>query len=166
MTQWKSYSTEEQIHRTGLIVERFCELERTVNELLFCFIGPYTDAEDLIRLHLLDNSILSFASKIKLLQVIDRLKGTSHINRDELHRLLAIRNAFAHNVVGRNIEVEYVPSGLADTYFYIESIKGNGALLRVKRDDAYGEFLALCDSAAVRLAALHAAVRGVVADGI
>lgn len=144
----RCYSQEEQIHRTGFVVERFSEIEGLINTVIFDFISPTTDAESFVGNHLLDNSVVSFASKAKLLLIIDREKNAKRIDREKLFRLLSIRNAFAHNNVGKKLELadEDPPVGaLRDIYFFIESIKSDGAIKRVKRDDAYAEFIHLCD---------------------
>lgn len=136
----KCYSDEEQIKRTGIVVEQFNEIENMVNTIIFDYITPTIDAEQFVKTYLLDNSILSFASKIKLLQVIARNIKAKAIDRNKLHRLMAIRNAFAHNQVAHRIDIEHVENELPDIYYYIESIKGNGEMERFKRDNVFAEF--------------------------
>ncbi|WP_257311274.1 hypothetical protein [Geothrix fuzhouensis] len=143
MTSSKSYSLEEQIQRTGVIVERFSEIEQLINTVIFNYIAPILDAEKFVKLNLLDNSVVSFGAKIKLLQVINKNINGDFINRDKFHRLLSIRNAFAHNNVGNNLEIEPSEENLSEIYFYIESMKGDGSIVRTRRDDAYTEFWAL-----------------------
>ena len=136
----KCFSHDEQILRTGIVIERFSELEKLVDKIIFDFISPTTDAEEFVSINLLHTSILSFASKVKLLQVINNRKNTLKINREKFHRLFSIRNAFAHNNVSGKIEVEFPENERVDLYFYLESMKGNGEISRVRRDEAYEEF--------------------------
>jgi hypothetical protein len=63
-----------------------------------------------------------------------------------------------------SMAVEIIWHGKADpmhgnAYFFIESMKGNGALQRARRDDAYAEFQQLLATMSVQLTSLLALVR-------
>lgn len=159
MASSKCYSEDEQIYRTGLVVERFCEIERLIDDVIFDFVGPSIDAEDFVRVNLLDKSVLPFSAKVKLLQVINRNKKALRVNREKFHRLLGIRNAFAHNSVSSNLEVDLPDGAPPEVYFAIESVKGDGAVQKIRRDDAFEEFMSLCEELRGHLTELLAVVR-------
>jgi hypothetical protein len=143
MTLPEFYSEEEEIHRTGIVVERFSEIEKLINTIIFDYVSPTTDAEDFVKINLLDNSVVSFGSKVKLLQVINRNLRVKLVNPDKYQRLLSLRNAFAHNNINQNLEIESNETKMADIYFFIESMKGDGTMRRLRRTDAFKEFISL-----------------------
>ena len=92
----------------------------------------------------LNNSVISFASKLKLLQVILTSTNKPKVNESKFHKLLKIRNAFAHNNLGGKLEVEYTENGSISLYFYMESFDGkNGGIKQIKRSDAFNEFISI-----------------------
>lgn len=58
--------------------------------------------------------------------------------------ILNIRNAFAHcDTVTQNVEIVMDENGnnhVADSYYYLESVKSSGKFSQVKRKDALHEF--------------------------
>jgi hypothetical protein len=94
---------------------------------------------------MLNNSITSFASKVKLVINISKNNNIEKIDREKPHRILSLRNAIAHNDVIEKFKT-HIPEDLEEDiyhYFVVDRIKGDGSLETVNKEQFYGEFLSL-----------------------
>lgn len=98
---------------------------------------------------ILHSSITSYASKVKLVLAIAKASGSAKLDRQKLHRLGHLRNAFAHGHMARSFRVnknalrrsgEELPYG---EYLVIETMKGDGIIDEIPRETAFSEFLNL-----------------------
>jgi len=136
---------DEEWKRAGLVLDHFNQLEGLMKDVIEAYVRPVETRAIFFRAYLLNNAIVPLAGKIKLIFAINNELSLVSLDRNRLHRLLAIRNAFAHNDVLSGFDV-HIPENLESPiteHVYMESIKGDGSIERLTRDRATGEFFTL-----------------------
>lgn len=83
----------------GFVIAQFNELELLLTKILSKYIAPATEKEEFVNRQLLNNSVVSFGAKTKLLISITKSSNVGEVDRNKLHRILSLRNAIAHNDV-------------------------------------------------------------------
>jgi len=131
----------------GLVVSQFNNLELTMTKIISKYIQPKHERLEFVEKNLLNNSIVSFGAKVKLISAISRIEKLGSVDRDKLQRLLAIRNAIAHNDVISNIRTHIPDDPDEDIFRYIvmDRMKSDGSIETLPKSEAYGEFLMLYD---------------------
>jgi hypothetical protein len=132
------------IKQIGALIERANSLEARMAYLIDLFVGASGLGREFLRSRVLHNSIISYAGKIKLILAINRTVGGPKINRDKLHRLGMIRNAFAHGQLAESIRKVRDPAvGTVGEFVVVETLKGDGSIQEMNRADAINEFVQL-----------------------
>ncbi|MFH2144589.1 MAG: hypothetical protein ABII75_00980 [Candidatus Omnitrophota bacterium] len=143
----------------GLVIDNCNRIETKMKEVIVAYLGVQEDKAAFLQSILLHNSIVSFASKVKLILAINKQGNYVNIRRDDFHKLMKIRNAYAHSDLLSNIEmtipdysryledesldIEEMPQPLM--LKYLKSIKHDGSLEVVERTSAYFEFFDLSE---------------------
>ena len=134
------------IKQIGALIERANSLEARMAYLIDLYIGASGIGRDFLRSRVLHNSIVSYAGKVKLTLAITKTVGGPKINRDKLHRLGMIRNAFAHGQLAESLRRVRDDGGATiKEYVVVETLRGDGSVTEINRADAIAEFVKLYD---------------------
>ncbi|HLA74421.1 MAG TPA: hypothetical protein VJM76_00730 [Gammaproteobacteria bacterium] len=136
------FNPTHEIKTIGLVLDQSNRLEQIMKEIITSYIRPRERTKDFVEINVLNNSVVSFASKIKLILAINNREGLVKLDQNKLHRLLSIRNAFAHNDVisGIRVHVPHDPGQSTKVYMVLDRMKGDGGVETLSRDDAYADF--------------------------
>lgn len=129
----------------GFIIAQFNELELLMTKILTKYISPSENKKEFVESQMLNNSIISFGSKVKLILHISKNNNFGKVDREMLHRILSIRNAIAHNDIVEKFKTR-IPEDFDEDiyhYFVVDRIKGDGSLETINKDKLYGEFFTL-----------------------
>lgn len=129
----------------GLVVDQFNQLEHTITKIITAYIGPKFSRVDFFAKNLMNNSVVSFSSKVKLLLTINKQENLAKLDKNQLHRILSVRNAIAHNDVATKFKLEMPDDPDEDIYSYIvmDRMKGDGTVETIPKDQAFREFYEL-----------------------
>ena len=129
----------------GMIVSQFNALELLITKILTKFISPNEQRKDFVQRQLLNNSVISFGAKVKLLISITKSYDLGKVDRNKLHRILSLRNAIAHNDVVSNLKIHVPedPDESVSQYFVIDKMKSDGNLETMDKSETYWEFMNL-----------------------
>jgi hypothetical protein len=128
--------------RTGTVVELCNQIELYMKAIIEAHIAPPANRQGFLRDYVLNNAIVSFGSKIKLVLAINEQARLVALDAAVLHKVGNLRNAFAHNdlISGIRAELATNPEGPGAVSVVVESIKANGGMQTIARDQAYEEF--------------------------
>lgn len=127
------------------IIDRFNYIEGCLNSIICNYISPQNDKSNFVQSILLNTAIVSFGSKLKLFFHINAVEEWVDIKKDNLHRLLHIRNQFAHtgkDVITVNLDTE-TGECESESCLMLESVSGTGKLVEVDSETALHEFTQL-----------------------
>lgn len=113
-----------------------------MKRVIEAYIRPADDRRLFFRAYLLNNSVVALSAKLKLIFAINNELSLVKIDRHSFHRLLAIRNAFAHNDIGSGFRVGVPedPQSSVSEHIVMESIKSDGSTEIITRAEALREF--------------------------
>lgn len=114
--------------------------ETKMKKIISAFIKTPDEKLDFVHSYLLNNSTISFGSKLKLMLFIAKELGVK-VSRESFHSMLSRRNAFAHQDHLESIRVIKDAVKYPDVSFVVESIKGSGSLETVTQGQAFTEFM-------------------------
>lgn len=154
MAKIDPHTTFRQI---GALVYRFNVHEAQLARIIDLYIGAKGDGRDFVRTRVLHNSIVSYASKVKLVLAITKAVDGPKLNREGLHRIGHLRNAFAHGNLEEQVRVNRnALFGDTGPYFVVETMKGDGLLSEMRRDEGFKELTDLIDVVEAQLKELEA----------
>jgi hypothetical protein len=115
-------------------------IENIINQVIVGYCKPRNDAWEFMWSIVLDTSIMPLGAKVKVAMAAAHELGFD-LERNALHRVIALRNAFAHHAsnahpvlsVGRTPEED-------SSYYQFWVLEGSGKISRIKRHDAFTEF--------------------------
>jgi hypothetical protein len=110
--------TKEMKSKVAEIIIKFNFLELSIKEIIALYI--HSDKTDFINQILLNNSIISFNSKLSLLNFIADNEDIKFSIKQELHSLIKIRNAIAHSDNLFNMDGDIIGHETVDDEFNIE----------------------------------------------
>lgn len=138
---------KETEQKTGNVVENMKDIEIMLDNIILDYIAPKNlkFTRDII----LNSSITSIGTKIKILKTI------CHESKEEkdftnLHKLLNIRNVFAHGKPYFEGE---------DMLFKLSEIKSDGKIKENELDKLYTEFIGLFNEQMQTLIKLHSQLK-------
>lgn len=136
------FDPSRELKLTGMVIDQANLIELMMKKVIEAYVQPPKERSEFFSRHVLNNSIVPFAGKIRLIFAINNALSLVRLNKNAFHRLAAIRNAFAHNDVGSGLRVDAPldPDMPLSTYVVVESIDGDGSIRTVSRDDAALEF--------------------------
>jgi len=123
------------------VIDRFNYIESILTEIIVAYIKPPPDRYGLLKSIVFNNSIVSFASKVKLFFHMNATEQWIDLKKDSMHRLLQIRNQFAHS--GAQWLIADKDTGEGRVCIMLESVSGSGKLEQVDSEVALDEFTQL-----------------------
>lgn len=141
------------------VVDRPALIENILNQILEAYCGPRSEAKEFFWNVILHSSILPLGSKVKVAMAISQ-EINATLDQQSLHRLVALRNAFAHHatdahpvfVVGKTPDRDRLSHGL-------QVISNSGRLSRTSREDGLADYDTCYDKAKSSLVALLKIIR-------
>ena len=131
----------------GVVLDRFNSIEHTMARIISAFVRPEAGRGKFFDKHVLHNSIIPFASKIRLVLAINREVGGHKLDKDKLHKLLNTRNALAHGYSAASVRENLnalAPMPLGE-YLIVETLRNDGSLQERPRQAAIAEFIKVSD---------------------
>jgi hypothetical protein len=126
------------------VISVFNNIEDSLTRLLIGEIGAPKEKEPFLREILFNNAILPFSAKVKLFLHLRAANNWPKIDQSKLHRLMHIRNQFAHSQRSHHatvqIDQEKNESSIVNEKIMISSVSGSGQLVAVDVKDALDEF--------------------------
>jgi hypothetical protein len=126
------------------VITTFNAIEENLASLLIREIGAPKAKEQFLRDILFNNAILPFSSKVRLFLHLRAANNWPRIDPSKFHRLMHIRNQFAHSrqTIHATLEMdnEMKNCAVVDQKIMISSVTGSGQLVAVSIQDALNEF--------------------------
>ena len=134
-----------QVEAQGWIINSAIKIEEYLNYIIFQYFDP--KRPKLFRSHILNSSIMSFGSKLKVLNaILDYSKETNSLI-SKIQKLMAIRNAFAHNNTRNNLKFNLYNGGESKAKLWTEDtinvMNSQGKIIAKNNYDYMIEFLEL-----------------------
>lgn len=120
------------------VIDRFNYIESILTEIIVSYINPPSDRRNLLKSVIFNTSITSFASKVKIFSHMNATECWIDLKRESLHRIMHIRNQFAHS--GAQWAIVDKDTGISRVCIMLESVSGNGKLEQVDSEVALDEF--------------------------
>ena len=163
MTQAKSsaraYSTDLE-----RIVARTALIENMLNQVVTNYCAPQKDLYHFFWDVLLDSSVMPMGSKVKVAMAISQ-KLKHKLDRNALHKVMSLRNAFAHHGLDSHPVFEVARSSDNGCVRYeLQVLDNEGRLTRTPRTDAVEQFDAAYESARKSLKALLETIKAKESD--
>ncbi len=109
---------------------------------------------------ILDSSIMPMGAKVKVAAAIAH-ELDFRLEQDALHKVMALRNAFAHHDTGSHPVISVGKTEDDSTVHYeLQVLTNSGKLMRKRREDALSEFNAAFLAAKESLVALKSRIKG------
>jgi len=141
------------------VIDRVALIENIINQIIVGYCNPRKDAWEFMWSIVLDTSVMSLGAKVKVVLAVSHEMGVK-LDKDSIHKVISLRNAFAHNasnahpiyVVGRTPEED-------TSHLQLLVLEGSGKVSRKKRHEAFTEFNGAYRAARDSLAQLKNLVR-------
>lgn len=122
------------------VIDRAALIENIINQVIVGYCKPRKEAWEFMWSIVLDTSVMPLGAKVKVVMAIAN-EMSFKLEKNELHRVIALRNAFAHHAsdahpvlaVGRTPEEN-------TSYFQFWVLENSGKISRRKRHEAFAEF--------------------------
>ena len=122
------------------VIDRTALIENVINQIIVGYCKPRKEAWEFMWSIVLDTSVMSLGAKVKVVMAVSHEMGFK-LDKNALHRVIALRNAFAHHssnahpvfVVGQTPEE-------STSYLQFWVLESSGTVSRVKRAEAFAEF--------------------------
>lgn len=141
------------------VVDRAALIENILNQVIEDFCEPRKDPFMFFWNVILDSSIMPMGSKVKVVSAIAQVLDFK-LEQDALHKVMALRNAFAHHKTGSHPVIS-VGKAEEDSkiHYELQVLSNSGKLSRKRREDALSEFNAAFLAAKESLVALKACIK-------
>lgn len=141
------------------VVERATLIENILNQVIEGFCEPRKDPFMFFWNVILDSSVMPLGSKVKVASAIAH-QLDFNLERESLHKIMALRNAFAHHGLGSH-PVLVVGKTEKDCYGYneLQVLSNAGNVSRMRREDALSDFNDAFKVAKRSLFALNAVIK-------
>lgn len=133
---------EIELRNIGKIIHEAGKIENLLDEIISEYFISDLNLESFFRKTIL-NASLEFSKKVKIVSQIAK-KEDLEFNSGPFHRIMAIRNAFAHNDLSSTLRMNI------DTYEYswiLKSSKSDGTYEEIERSKAMKDFFENIDKA-------------------
>jgi hypothetical protein len=132
--------SEQQETDLVKVVNRAALIENVMNQIIHAYVAPREHAWLFVWSVMLDTSVMSLGSKVKVVLAIAQ-EVTFKLNKDAVHRVVNLRNAFAHSSTDAH-PVMMVGKTQEECTHHNELwiLGGSGKIDKVKRHAAFGEF--------------------------
>lgn len=141
------------------VVDRAALIENILNQVIEDFCEPRKEPFMFFWNVVLDSSIMPMGAKVKVAAAIAQ-ELDFKLEQDALHKVMALRNAFAHHKTGSHPVIS-VGKTDEDTriHYELQVLSNSGRLSRKPRQDALAEFHAAYSLAKESLVTLKAAIQ-------
>jgi hypothetical protein len=135
--------TLQETWRIGRVVELCNQVELYMTAIIEAYVAAPANRESFLRTYVLNSAIITFGSKIKLVLAINERTSVVDLDDEAIRKVGNLRNAFAHNDLISGIRVEDPTVQVPDppVTVVVESIKSNGQMLTITRDQAFADFM-------------------------
>jgi len=158
MSAGRKMDAEEQ--QVIEVINRTAYIENLLNQVIENYCNPHEDRFEFFWDVVLDSSIMPVASKVKVAMAVAQ-DAKFKLDQDALHKVMALRNAFAHHQTGSHpVIVAGKKRDEESVHFELQVISNSGRITRKKRQDAYVEFIESFRAAEISLTDLLAHIRG------
>ena len=141
------------------VVDRAALIENILNQVIEDFCEPRKEPFMFFWNVILDSSIMPMGSKVKVAAAIAQ-ELDFKLEQEALHRVMALRNAFAHHKTGSH---PVISAGKTEedsrVRYELQVLSTSGKLARKPREDALSEFNTAFRTAKESLVALKAAIK-------
>jgi hypothetical protein len=151
------FDPDTTFRQIGGLIYRFNVHEAQLARIIDLYIGAEGDGRKFVRTRVLHNSIISYASKVKLVLAIAKAVDGPKLDIQALHRIGHLRNAFAHGNLEEQVRTNFnALVGETSPYFIVETIKNDGSLSEIRREEAFKELTDLINTVEAQLKELEA----------
>jgi hypothetical protein len=141
------------------VVDRAALIENILNQVIEDFCEPRKEPFMFFWNVILDSSIMPMGSKVKVASAIAQELDVK-LEQDALHKVMALRNAFAHHNTGSHPVISVGKTEEDSKIHYeLQVLSNSGTLSRKRREDALSEFDAAFRAAKESLVDLKAAIK-------
>jgi hypothetical protein len=156
---------QKEVTDLVVVVNRSAFIENIMNQIISDFCAPRKEASLFMWSVILDTSVMPLGAKAKVVAAIAYALGFE-FDRNPLHRIIAIRNAFAHNATDAHATLMVHPNPEDDYIYHQFWVLGStGEIKMEKRHEAFDEFQAVYAAARQSLLDLRNAVKANVESG-
>jgi hypothetical protein len=150
----RTYSTDLE-----RIVSRTALIENLLNQVVTNYCAPREDLYHFFWDVLLDSSVMPTGSKVKVAMAISQ-KVKRKLDRNALHKVLSLRNSFAHHGLESHPVLELGRSpGEGSVRYELQVLDNEGRLTRTERASAVEQFDVAYESARESLKTLLEAIK-------
>lgn len=122
------------------VVDGTALIENLLDQVIVYFCVPTQDRFKFFWDVVLDSSIMPIGSKIKVSMAIAQGLKFS-LNQNAIHKVITLRNAFAHHKTGSHpVLVSGGSYGEDSVHYELQVISNSGRLSLIRRQDALSEF--------------------------
>lgn len=129
------------------VISVFNAVEESLTELLVRVIGAPKEKERFLKDILFNNAILPFSAKVRLFLHLRAANNWPKINPEKFHRLMHIRNQFAHSQRSHHVtlamNIKKGEGHLVGHKIMLSSVTNSGQLIAVDTKEALQEFAQL-----------------------
>jgi len=151
-----------QEHKTvGELLDEFNRIEKFIAFHIVSYVSPPPEKYGYVYNLMLHNSIIPFGAKLKLLLALVRETNGPKIVRDDFHKLVNLRNAFAHGYMAPRVRRRGGTSSTdsEETYLVVETLASDGSFIEVANEKAIEDFRELLKRTNAQLKALQKHLR-------
>lgn len=141
------------------VIDRAVLIENVVNQIIIGYCKPRKEAWSFMWSIVLDTSVMSLGAKVKIVMAISHEIGFK-LDKNSLHRVISLRNSFAHNA--SNAHPVFVVGRTPDedtSHLQFLVLESSGKVTRIKRHEAFVEFSAVYHAARDSLVQLKKLIR-------
>lgn len=122
------------------VVNRAAHIENLMDQVISNYCAPRKKASTFMWTVLLDSSVMPLGGKAKVVAAVAQMVGCT-FERNAVHRIIALRNAFAHNSTDAHQAVVFGRTD-EETYSYCQfmTLGPSGEIKIEKRHEAFAEF--------------------------
>jgi hypothetical protein len=122
------------------VIDRAVLIENIINQVIIGYCKPREGAWQFMWSIVLDTSILTLGAKVKVVIAISN-EMDFKLEKNALHRVIVLRNAFAHHSSNAHPVLAIGPTPVDDSsYLQLWILGGSGKISRLKRHEAFSEF--------------------------
>lgn len=141
------------------VVDRAALIENILNQVIEDFCEPRKEPFMFFWNVILDSSVMPMGSKVKVAAAIAQ-ELDFKLEQDALHKVMALRNAFAHHKTGSHPVISAGKTEEGNKIHYeLQVLSNAGKLSRKRRDDALSDFNAAFLAAKESLVALKDCIK-------
>jgi hypothetical protein len=149
----------DQSHEVASVVDSTALIENIINQVIVAFCKPREEPFRFFWDVILDSSVMPLGSKVKVVSAIAH-EVKFKLKREELHEVLALRNAFAHHPLNSHQVVVLAKNPDENRVFSrLQVLKSSGKIEHMGRAQAHAAFQASFKAAKESLVGLLAAVK-------